>query len=387
MLRVLFVGFNRQYVNRTFSVLLRSVQAHHELDFFGPGFQDDQAMAGGPDKWIETKGPYDLVLFESYTLEHDAITERPNPFAGDCLNMSRSDFITYGPALREFVRRYAGPKVFVANWDVYAITARRVEELAESGAYVCDGSFSKLSLEEKEDAFRTKLRRTPVSKGFIGGTPTDHWVDFIKASRNLVLEVPHTIGLEQTSYTPVRSRPTRFVVPGTNYAERTSVYRFLTGAQRFYHLSERIRDRAYARTHAHLTPAKLRELHSRYDAIIAQSCMAYASGSAYRSPVRKYFEIPALGAAAIGQVVEGFAELGFVNGRNFLVAETPKAVEEMLRGHALDEIQGIASRARQLIIKRHSEPARGEQLKQSFERICAKNFNGSLWKDGEYHHR
>lgn len=385
-MRLLFVGFNREYVNRTLSILLRAVRAHHTLDMFGPGFQQHDVVARGPERWLEAHGPYDLVLFESYVFEHDAVAVRERPFAGDCLRMRRQDFFTQGPALQAFVLRYSGAKVFISNWDVYSVSQDRVRQLDESGAYICDGSMSRFTIEEKQQMFGGLHAVGGESRGFVGGRGTDNWLNFLRARRQRLLEVPHCIGLEQTSFTPLISRPVQFAVPGTSYRERKDVYGLLTLRQR----GQQVIDRVAAKLHGlrdTLSPSRIRQLHAQYDDGIARSRLAFTSGSVYRSAVRKYFEIPALGAVPVGQVVEGFDDLGFKNGHNFVVAETPGDVRRVIFELKDDDAQVIASRARQFVIDTHSEPARARQLAESFARISNGTFRGSYWSNGSYEHR
>ncbi|HUP79989.1 MAG TPA: hypothetical protein VM260_15660, partial [Pirellula sp.] len=89
--RLLYVGFNRSYVNRTFAVLIRAIQADHDLDFYGPGFQKMQTLEHGIDRWIEKQGQYDLVLFDHYTIMQDEISKRKNPFMGDVIYFAVED--------------------------------------------------------------------------------------------------------------------------------------------------------------------------------------------------------------------------------------------------------------------------------------------------------
>jgi hypothetical protein len=384
-MRVLFVGFNREYVNRTVSVLLRALRANHDLGCYGPGFQGDDALRSGPEAWIDAHGPYDLLLFDSYVVEHDAIAARPKPFTGDCIHFSPQSFREHGPGLQRFVQHYPGKKAFIVNWDVYSVGEERIEQLEGCGCYVLDPSMARLTMAEKEDAFGPTV--ASAHRGFWGGAGTDHWVSFVRRHRERVLEVPHALGLEQMSLTPLEARSQLFCVPGTSYQERQSVYGFLTTAQRLRQLHHKVEDRLYSYRRQSLTPARMRAIHLRYDSDIASSRLAYASGSIHRTPVRKYFEIPALGTVPIGQSCEGFSELGFVDGNNFVVAETADAVKEVLRGYDEAEAQTIASRARQMVIELHSEPARARQLAESFGRITAGPFNGSYWHNGVYCHR
>lgn len=386
-LRVLFVGFNREYVNRTAAVLLRAIQARHDLSFFGPGYQNREQLEAGPEAWIDRNGPYDLLLFDSYVLEHDAVARRARPFAGDCIHFDIQEFHTYGPGLQRFVHKYREPKVFIANWDVYSVSESRIAELEASGAFVMDQTLSRLTVKEKEDAFNSAIAAVDAGKGFWGGAANDNWVNFAKRNNARMLEVPHAIGLDQTSERPLQLRRYRLSVPGTSYQERAALYQLLTYGQKVKQFHSKVNDKLYFRLRTSLSPHKLRSLHTRYDGEISNSRMAYTSGSLHRTPVRKYFEIPALGAMPLGQKCEGFSDLGFRDGENFVIAETAEDVRNALHDHDGPAAQVIAENARKLVMERHSVTARAQQLAQSFALIAAGEFKGSYWHDGEYCHR
>ena len=384
--RLLYVGFNRTYVNRTFAVLIRALQANHEIDFFGPGYQPENILAQGPQHWLDRHGPYDLLLFDHYTIIHDHLAKQRKPFCGDVTYFPHSEYAKYAPTLARFIDNFDGAKCFIVNWDSYGIGVNRTEHLERIGAFIADGSQARESISERAERLGADYSVALPSKGFWYGGGTDHWVNFIKRNRERVLEVPHAIGMEQFSYTPLAFRENRFSVPGTNYAERECVYTFLTLRQRLQKLQTKIEDRFYLRTHSSLSSRRLLAIHHRYDAEIESSKIAYTSGSMYRSPVRKYFEIPALGAMPIGQVMEGFDELGFKDHHNFIIAESPEDVRRVLADYNEDEAQCIASNSRKLILDQHSEPARARQLAESIKKILDGTFKGSYWYDGIYNH-
>ena len=384
--RLLYVGFNRSYVNRTFAVLIRALQALHDIDFFGPGYQPEHTLELGPQRWLDKHDPYDLLLFDHYTIMHDNLVQRRKPFGGDVTYFPHRAYAQYAPVFARFIDDYPGAKCFIVNWDVYGIEEKRTEHLERIGAFIADGSQARETIRERMERLGSYDEGAVIGKGFWYGGGTDHWVNFIRRNRARVLEVPHAIGMEQFSYTPLECRRHGFAVPGTNYAEREGVYAFLTLGQRLKKLQTKVEDRLYSHTHPSLSSKRLLAIHHRYDLEISASKVVYTSGSMYRTPVRKYFEIPALGAMPIGQVMEGFAELGFKDNYNFIVAETPEDVRQVLANYKEDEAQRIASNARKLVLDQHSEQARAKQLTTSIEKICNDSFQGSYWKDGHYRH-
>lgn len=384
--KMLYVGFNRTYVNRTFSVLIRALQANHTIDFFGPGYQPEKTLEEGPQYWLDKHGPYDLLLFDHYTIMYDNLVKLRRPFGGDVIYFTYDSYGRYAPSLAKFIENYSAAKCFIVNWDVYGIAEKRTDHLEQIGAFIADGSLARQTIAERRDNFITNNDKESSSKGFWYGGATDHWVNFLKRNRHRVIEMPHAIGTEQFSYTPISSRKYILSVPGTNYSERQNVYRFLSSRQIIQKLKTKFEDKFYSKIYSSLSTKRLLAIHLRYDTELATSKMAYTSGSLFRTPVRKYFEIPAMGAMPIGQVVEGFDSLGFVNNHNFVIAETSENVNDVLADYKDDEIQRIASNARELILNKHSEFARARQFAESINKIFLGEFKGSYWNAGEYHH-
>jgi hypothetical protein len=383
--RLLYVGFNRAYVNRTYGVLVRALQYHHDIEFFGPGYQPTSFVQRGVESWVEEKGPYDLVLFDHYTIMHERIAKLARPFGGDVIHFTRDDYVRQAPRMAKFINEYSGIKLFLVNWDVYGIGQEWTDYLERIGTYVADIALTRMTIEERAAEFGTD-QAGAEQRGFWYGGGTDHWVHFLRRNRHKVLEIPHAIGMEQFCFTPLESRPKRFAVPGTNYREREQVYDILSKRQRISKLVQKVEDRVVSYFQPSLSPQRLVRIHQRYDLEISASQTAFTSGSRFRTPVRKYFEIPALGAMPLGQRMEGFRDLGFQDGENFVIAETPEDVRRTLARFDVIEAQRIAENARSLVLEQHSEAARALQLAKSIKEILGGTFKGSYWTNGGYLH-
>jgi hypothetical protein len=382
MIRAAYLGFNRRYVNRTLECQLRAIGAVVELRRYGPGYSSKDELATGPEEWMSRHGPFDLILFDSYVFEFPVIAARPKAFVADWLRFPESQFREAGPALHSFARDYDGQKILIANWDTYAITDETVGRLISENCLVIDWSMAEMSLAEK--LALPGAGGAGSGRGFLGGRGTDHWLEFRRQRPQAVIEFPHCIGEEEFDFTPVAGRPLSIAVPGTAYAERRLLYGDIPLGKRFQKLSIKVADRAYYARNSSLTRAKLAEIHDRYDVELASARAAFVSGSVYRVPVRKYFEVPAAGAAPIGQTCEGFAELGFQDGVNFIRAETPEAVREALQATDDDQLAKIAENARRLVWERHSVHARSEQFGLVANAIVQGRYRGSGWHSGRF---
>lgn len=384
--RLLFIGFNRTYVNRTFACLIRSLMFNFHIDFFGPGYQPYEILDDGPEAWIEKHGDYDAVLFDHYTIISNHIASLKNPFAGDVIQFSLNDFRVYAPKLKSFIEKFSGKKIFIANWDVYGIDLERIDYLDSLDCFVLDSSVSRETIEQRGDRFRANLNKSIGSKGFWYKGGNDNWINYMKQKKEIFLEVPHCIGLEEFCWTPLQVRRNNFSIPGTSYLERKNIYPLLSPSRRLEKFIIKVEDRVRYLSGGSLKQRQLNYIHSRYDREISECKMAFVSGGPFRYPVRKYFEIPALGTLPIGQTCEGFDDLGFTDGVNFIIAEELSEVKKIMSNLDGLDTQAIASESQRLVLDNHSEPARSIQLLDSFSRIIVGSFKGSYWSRGNYLH-
>jgi len=102
-------------------------------------------------------------------------------------------------------------------------------------------------------------------------------------------------------------------------------------------------------------------------------------------PIRKFFEIPSAGAVLVCRPFHGFAEAGFVDGVNCILAEP----NELMDVHNSliadpDRAQNIASAGQHLVMDLHSLSARADHLAAIIDAIAEQRFAGSQWVDGSH---
>ena len=216
------------------------------------------------------------------------------------------------------MKKYEGKTCLIANMDIYGIKQKQVDLVEQTSNIIIDISMAKLTIEEKADKFGYSNRSLKNEmKGFWDGIGNDNWVNFLKVKRSSTVRLPHAVHLDEFSYVPIGQRKNIFAVPGAGYAERKQFYSYLSLGQRFMKKKDLLTDRAYFLTKKDLSLKMYTEIRNRYITEIKNSKYCYVSGSLHRSPVRKYFEVPALGAVPVGQICENFDELGFKDGTNF----------------------------------------------------------------------
>ena len=385
--KLLFIGANRKYINPSTDLIIQCIAANYKIHFFGPGFSTEESLNRGIEKFVEERGPYDMIVFDCYLLLFDIILSRKTPFSSELINFSKECYAKHIPPLLGFVKKYEGKTCLIANMDIYGIKQKQIDLVEQTSNIIIDISMAKLTMEEKADKFGYSNQSLKNQmKGFWDGAGNDNWVNFLKEKRSSTVRLPHAVQLDEFSYVPIGQRKNIFAVPGARYAERKQFYRYLTLNQRFLKNKHLLTDRAYFLTKKSLSLKMYTEIRNRYITEIKNSKYCYVSGSLHRSPVRKYFEVPALGAVPVGQIFESFDELGFEDGTNFLVIEDSSTLEQLMASYPLEQSQKIVEKAQELILAQHTVLSRHKQIRETFDKIFSGSFEGSSWQQGRYFH-
>ena len=117
---------------------------------------------------------------------------------------------------------------------------------------------------------------------------------------------------------------------------------------------------------------------------IVDSKYAFTCGSLFAYPVRKFFEIPALGSVLITPECNGFEALGFRDGHNAILCKPENLIDVEKRLAAdPDMAQSIADAGRKLIGERHTVEVRAAQLRMAFTMALNGDWHGAEWRAGE----
>lgn len=375
-IRVLYLGFNRSYTNPTAELILRILGRITDLEYYGPGFSDEISLSKGIDKWFEEQPSYDFIVVDSYILECEKIMTREKPFMGDFLRFHPSLFYQHSLSYQKFFLQHQGKKIFLSNWDIYNISEANIAKLLDSGTYVLEGGISTTNSKEQIEQEYGK----PFELG------NDNWYHFVNNYKARIISLPHFISASEFDFSPLFMRPHVFNVIGAPYDERKDAKKLLTPAQKRNDLKELIKLKIKQRTIRSMSELYLNQLRTKYFAEISRSKLCFCSGGPWLYPVRKYFEIPGRGSVAIGWKCTGFANLGFIDGVNFIVAPTNAEITKILQKADDSELQRIATKGRSLIWEQHSDVPRADQLSESLHRIAKGTFKGSFWKAGQYLH-
>ena len=374
-IKALFIGFNRSYTNPTTEIILRVLGHVCKLSYFGPGFSDNNSLSIGIDEWLKNQESFDIIITDSYVLECDNIKQRKKPFLGDFILFNPLEFYYYCDSLQSFFLKYEGDKIFIANFDTYGVQQNIIDRLITSNTYVIDGG---VSVNKPKDLVELAYGKPT--------TGNDNWFNFVDSYKHKVISLPHSISSLEFDFSSLSMRKNDFNVIGAPYDERKIAFGLLPVGLRLKKQIKYYKHALAFRLNKTLTERQLMKMRQDYMRTISNSVLCYCSGGPWMAPVRKYFEIPARGAVSIGMKCNGFEDLGFIDGINFLEAKSNIEISKILLNASQIEFQSIAIKGREMIWQNHSDLARTYQLTESINKINEKTFKGSYWKLGKYLH-
>ena len=175
-------------------------------------------------------------------------------------------------------------------------------------------------------------------------------------------------------------------VPGVGYSMRKVARKALSGTDLVVDRNldlKAIRSLDRIGFHPFRWPKFLDAYHAWYRHSLKQCSMAYVAPGGFGLPVRKYFEVPAAGCLLLVKPCLGFAEIGFVDGVNCIVAEPGNLREVAEKVAASQDLNTIAARGRNLIRTSHSTEARADQIRAMMNSVDSNRFVKSVWRTGK----
>tara|TARA_Y100001958_G_scaffold98184_1_gene67827 strand:- start:16138 stop:17310 length:1173 start_codon:yes stop_codon:yes gene_type:complete len=385
-LRVLFIGINRSYVNPTTDNILKAIGEFTDCYYYGPGYVSEQILEEGIEAFVQQKNNFDLLLTDSMIMEVEDFINNPYLFENETIYFEKRLYYKFAKGLKKFFVSANQRKIFIANWDYYIVSEKQVEYLINDPNLFVISNVDKNTSLSVEEVNRIGNK---MIKNILNEYPNRNsiWHNFVTHYSHKIISVPNIVGRHNFIYTPISNRKYRYCVPGFPYAERICARKLYNISERIYHLRieflfllEKISRKLYIPRPYNWGQKQIERLFYR----VSNSRICFTSGAVTRTPIAKYFEIPAAGSVLVCQRFAGFENLGFKNGVNCFVAENIFDLESIIENYNEEKYQIIADAGRNLIWRFHSDVPRTAQLSECIERISMGKFKGSFWKDGEY---
>ena len=378
-MRVLFLDVDAEYLNPTRSLVRGIASRLGTVVFFGPGYVSSEVLHEGLEEFTKRNGPFDVVLATEHILFSDLkdfsqekkVYQKNYQFSFPLDEVEESVRILR--SLRQLDLVKAG--IFLQT-DYYNLTEQHMQCVVDDVNFVI-GSNQQLI---------HSIRELPELKneGFVNCN--DNWHNFCIEYPERIIPLTHFVSGNEFSYTALSHRSSDWCVPGTPYFARKKgrsvLERSACSISRRRPLPigpflSRLGLRPYSN---HLFRTYLRET---FRDEICGARYSFTCGSGLRYPLRKYFEIPALGSVLVCLPCNGFEELGFRDKVNAMICE-PDQLPELGRwlNENINKAQEIADAGRRLIAERHTIEARACQLKTALQSVLAGRWRGGVWGDG-----
>lgn len=380
--KILFVDLDVRSMNLT-RTLYKNVLMHgFDVNIFGPGYVNSEVLNQGLHRYVDKHGPFDFVISNEQVVF--SVLVDPNLLLKVYTNHGRrfsdSDLRQLPEIGRAFQEIDMEKCLFLLQTDVWNLRGEKLRILNELDCHIIGwGEQFVVPSGEMKD----------LDKESFFDAPNDNYLNIVTSNRDKIISVPAFVAENEFCFHPLHHRKWKWSVLGARYWARAEADKRLRQAkidvsgftpQNIIEILKRYRIiRNVSAVHYDLSNFLFRRT-------IMSSCYSYTCGSALRFPIRKFFEIPALGSVLVCQPCSGLRDLGFVDKESAVECRP----EEILDVHQfleddLERAQSIASAGRDVIWRNHTTSSRARQLRKAFAAIKAGKFRGSYWADGEFH--
>ena len=388
-MKILYLDINIQYHNPTrnnIPLLLRKIA---NLDIYGAGYQSKKILEDGIKKFYEKNGPYDLVvtnehivfgvhkLIEKYDLVRKAY--KKNYYFQFDLNLIKNSLIE----MDNFFKTINSKKiVFLLESDYYNFEKRQIEKLRDLNTYVVGlGKQFYSNLGEltylKYESFANKTN--------------ENWYDFICKHDNKIISLYHFVNSSEFYFESIDNRKNLVYIPGVNYYLRKRALESIKKSKKYSIDDKKIYNKVYSLLSKiglspYSNPVLMRLYNQLFKDQIETTKYIYTCGSGLSWPLRKFFEIPALGSLLLATSFKNAKDMGFIDGENYIECNCENIIEKLdFLENNPQKAYLIAKKGQDLVWNRHSLDARAEQLQKCFNSILNNNFNGTYWNEGEFY--
>jgi hypothetical protein len=378
--RLLFLDAAVSYVNPTRNLLPRLAALAGEASFFGPGYASSDVLRRGLATFVAENGPFDVAIATEH-IAFSRVLGDPRTLELYRRNYRRftfphTDLEQRGRILDDLSGAAPLTIAMLLESDFYDFTPAQVEQIDQRFHLVASWG---------PQFFRPLRDLAGVKAEPFAARATDVWFNFVEANAERMIPLLHFVGDDEFCFAPLSQRARAWCVPGSAYSARRRALAALArtgiGARRRFPIAGALsrlglRPLSWEWFVVHYQQSFRRDLrNAKY---------AFTCGSALRFPIRKFFEIPAMGTVLTCEPCNGFEAMGFRDGVNAFVCP-PETLPDLHRRLVAnpDYAQQVASAGRDLVGRRHTLGARAEQLKLALRRAVAGEWRGAAWTSGE----
>lgn len=389
-MKLLYVDAYHEYLNPTSGLTAALVTAAAEqIQYYGPGYSSDAELDAGIRSFMDRRGPFDgIVLGPQVPIfawnDHRRQTSPNQIQRHAAFGSSRSKLLRFNDDVLQHASRLPARFRFVTllNFDYYSATLKHTDALEALDAFViAPGIQFAPTLDTLPDwAWNEKhfvRKRHMISNA---------WSEFMTRWPERIISMVHFVAGGEFSFRSLHERSHRIAVPGIEYWMRKQGRKALRArgirpsenpTSRLLRYTDRMGFYVFTRF------PLLKLYHASYQGNLIDTRFVYTAPESFGIPVRKFFEIPAAGAAMLCVPPLGFSALGFRDGEHYVKVEPETLLDNLFElERDMDRAQAIAAAGRKLVFERHSLAARSRHLAECLSAIERGLFVGSRWNEG-----
>jgi hypothetical protein len=388
MLRILYLDLNIYYLNPTRNHLVQLLKNVGELSVYGPGYCSEEVLLKGVDEFVIKNGPFDIVaanehvVFTSQNITENLQKTKQTYKRNYVLQFNMSNLDKYIFDMYEYYEKSEAKVLFLLESDYYNFQESKLQRLDQLACYIVGWG----------EQFVTKLSELENLKyETFGSKANDNWYEFVK-SNNKLIQLPHFVSESEFNFESLENRKNTVGVAGVNYYNRKRVAEEIKKSE--YGLAQNNMSTALfsllrkcgAKTESN--PALMRLNNVLFRNHLEHTKSVYTCGSGLNYPIRKFFEIPALGSLLLATPFKNADMLGFVDGEIYLETHHKNIIQKLdWIEQNKEEAQQIAVAGQDLMWNCHTLGARARQLSEAFEAIINNRFTGTYWEGGTFYVR
>ena len=295
--RALFVDVNASFTNPTRNLLPLALLKSGDVRFFGPGHVTSECLARGLTSFIDREGPFDLVLSNTLVLFSDR--GDPSHYAATLVNAyaysgAHEDLLYLPIIARQFSTLQLPRVALLLENDFYNWSDRDIEALSASVDYF-------IGFGEEFSPLRSELPHLAEER--FASSATDVWSEFTRQRRDRVASLLHFVADSEFILSPLCARQEPWSVMGVQYHARSVARETLRRAGLDPVIDTKLRKLVSLLKKTHLVRREKRfiqkALNASFAGRLALTRYSFTCGSGLQMPIRKFFEIPAVGCLSL----------------------------------------------------------------------------------------
>ena len=380
--RALIFSIKRNYINPSFNILLKVLSEVFEVTFYGPGYDEVRYLDNDLYEVYNQLGPFDAVFIDQWLYSNPERHVLKTLFTSRSLNFTKSarkyaDNVDFGKGFSKIP-----VDKFLFSWiDLYSCTKEEGDDLKDFPGYIFG---CPLYL-----AAPNSLLEENQSKEKFPFTATDYYEKSLSDRERDIIPFCHVIEDKEIKLNSSIWK-VDISVPGFPYYERKLIYNYLKNEAKLNVLQKQ-NMQSYIENIACRLPINFTNKkpyifiqQKFFRKLIRQSFCSYTDGSQFDYPLRKFFEIPALGSILLARPFHNCHKMGFKDRENFFNVSASNILDiySELRQNP-EYANQVRNNARNLIIKSHSKDAWVGYLSEIWGAIKAGSFYGCEWENGK----